>query len=85
MAAWTRQILSLVAAGIVAAAVVPAPAKAYPTKDVQDESRNRPDHRTTDVITPVSPVSLRADEPMTIIIIESAPSRPPRIEVPEPR
>jgi len=85
MAAWTRQILSLVAAGIVAAAVVPAPAIAYPPKDVQDESRNSPDHRITDVITPVSPVSLRADEPMTIIIIEPAPPRPPRIDLPGPR
>ena len=80
----TRGILTL-AAGIVAAAIASAPAKAYPPKDVEDGSRNSPDHRITDVITPVSPVSLRAAEPMTIIIIEPAPPRPPRIEVPGPR
>ena len=85
MVTWTRRIFTLAAAGIVAAAVVPAPAIAYPPKDVQDESRNSPDHRITDVITPVSPVSLRADEPMTIIIIEPAPPRPPRIDLPGPR
>lgn len=85
MATWARRIFTLAAAGIVAAAVVPDPANAYPPKDVQDESRNSPDHKTTDVITAVSPASLRADEPMTIIIIEPAPPRPPRIEVSEPR
>ena len=80
----TRGILAL-AAAIVAAAIASTPAKAYPPKDVEDGSRNSPDHRVTDVITPVSPVSLRAAEPMTIIIIEPAPPRPPRIEVPGPR
>jgi hypothetical protein len=50
-------------------------------KDVEGESRNSPDQRITGVIAPVSPVSLRADEPMTIIIIEPAPSRLPRTEV----